>query len=1163
MKPVKYINDILKPRRRFLRSTDLVRDFEDPQSLQDYCLTDFGKQCLEQIGSSFDPGATRRAWRLTGDFGSGKSSFALMLASALREPNRLPRGLRGNVAQALSATTKGKSYFPVLVAGNREPIRVSIIKSLVQALSQLYTRGAKAALISHMEDSLSGNRLTDEMTLSFLVEADAKIIQNGKADGIVLILDEAGKYLEYAAMHPRQQDVFFLQQLAELASRSGKTPLVVLCLFHQGFNAYAEQLAKATQQEWEKIAGRYEEITFQQPLDQIAQLAASGLGALQSELPAKVATRAKSTMERAIALGWYGTSSSREMLRSLAALLFPIDPMLFPVLVRFFRRFGQNERSMFGFLFSHEPYGLQSFVTSQALHSSTRPYQLADFYDYMRVNFGHRLATATHRAHWNVIDSTIEAYQPKPACDGLDLRIMKTIGVLNLLGVHEFVPTDESIAWATAGNIEHEHGQIAEILKKTAKTSALYFKGPSRGYSIWSHTSVDIDARYEEAKNLIPSVGSVAKAVASMLPESPVVARAHYINTGNLRFFDVVYCQPEELDERARQYNTNADGYILVPLCESQQETQESESIAAKLDPRPDLIRLIAVPKPLTSLNQAVLDVQRWEWVQDKTPDLNTDPIARNEVQQYLQEARYRLQTQVQSYLGVNRYSGETSLTWFYHDHEGRYTGESGTRLTSREMLEQLSYLCDVFYKAAPLIKNELVNRHNISSAAAGARMRLIELMFTSTGQQDLGMPVDKRPPEKSMYFSVLKKARLHREVDGKWVIATPEKGKLSDPCHLRPVLNHIKTMLGKKPDVRIAISEIIHELRQPPYGVRDGLFPILIAVIAIECEHEIAFYENGTFLREIGRDAFLRMTKAPEKFEIQLCRVEGIRASLFQQLARALQLTSQSKNVELLDVVRELCQFVARLPEYSRNTRRLGAVTLAVRDVILEAREPVKLVFHDLPTACNCQKYEVGKPVSSSDAQVFIKTLKAALDDIRDAFPNLQRRIEEAIASELGFEGQRLRHYRGKVAERAKKLMVRVTENKLKAFVFRLFDESLPEPDWLGSVGSVLALRPPDKWKDEDEDRFHRELEALTGQFKRAESAAFTHGGGKGIRVAITQSDGTERQEVVLVDDEDEKALNDLQSQIMRVIKQNPRLGLAAASKAIWSQIKVQEISK
>jgi len=105
-----------------------------------------------------------------------------------------------------------------------------------------------------------------------------------------------------------------------------------------------------------------------------------------------------------------------------------------------------------------------------------------------------------------------------------------------------------------------------------------------------------------------------------------------------------------------------------------------------------------------------------------------------------------------------------------------------------------------------------------------------------------------------------------------------------------------------------------------------------------------------------------------------------------------------------------------------------------------------------------------------------------------------------------------------------------------------------------------VLALRPPDRWKDEDEDTFHRELEAMAGHYKRTESAAFTCVGGQGVRVAVTQADGTERQEVIRIDASEQSLMRELQKQITGIIQKNKRLGLAAASRAIWSQIKGPE---
>jgi hypothetical protein len=525
------------------------------------------------------------------------------------------------------------------------------------------------------------------------------------------------------------------------------------------------------------------------------------------------------------------------------------------------------------------------------------------------------------------------------------------------------------------------------------------------------------------------------------------------------------------------------------------------------------------------------------------------------------------LQTQVQSFIGLNRISGQSTLTWFYHDKDGLPQVSGNEFTTGRKILQWLSKRCDEMFPKAPHIKNELANRHNLSSAAAAARMRLLDLMFSHAEKQNLGLPEDRKPPEKSMYLSVLKATHLHQQTDGQWKIGTPEAKE--DVASVRHVLKKIHDVIAKKPDTRISIQELMTILRRPPYGLRDGLFPIFLAVVAIAEEQEVAFYENGTFLREVGKDAFLLMTKAPEKFDIQYCKIEGVRSVLFQRLAQILELPDKGseKEVELLDVVRNLCQFVAQLPEYVRNTKRLSPEALAVRNVILDAREPVKMVFHNLPEACGFPKFEIGKAVSAEQAHDFVEKLNQTIKELRAAYPALLHRMELALAEEFGYQSQAVNQYRRKLAGRAEQLLIRVTESKLKAFAFRLFDETLSESDWLNSVGSVLALRPSDKWKDEDEDTFRRELESAVGRFRRAESVAFTkYSNGKmaqGLRVAITQADGVERQEVIHFDPEEENLLKQLQEQIALVIQKNERLGIAAASRAIWDQLKIVEETK
>lgn len=119
---------------RFLRSTDLVRDFDDPQGLRGYWLTDFGRSCLGRISDAFRPNSGRRSWRLTGDFGSGKSSFALLLAhSASDARGRLPKNLFQQVVEELPEATKLR-YVPVLVSATRERMAPAERKTFRNAL---------------------------------------------------------------------------------------------------------------------------------------------------------------------------------------------------------------------------------------------------------------------------------------------------------------------------------------------------------------------------------------------------------------------------------------------------------------------------------------------------------------------------------------------------------------------------------------------------------------------------------------------------------------------------------------------------------------------------------------------------------------------------------------------------------------------------------------------------------------------------------------------------------------------------------------------------------------------------------------------------------------------------------------------------------------------
>jgi len=1133
---------------RYLRSTNLERDFRDRRALESYVLTTHAHECLDRLSKGMRPGSTQRAWRVTGNYGSGKSSFALFLAHWFNgEAAKLSKAVNVDVQYNRFSLGSKPRYLPLLITGSREPMGRAIVRALANLLDQQYSRGAKSGLQVRLRAAESKDRLPDNDVLTLLVETNEKLARDDKSSGLLILLDELGKFLEYAAHHPEQQDIFLLQRLAETACSSPKNaPLFLVGMLHQGFDVYAENLDPGTQREWEKVAGRFEEVVFNQPLLQVSELVAAALRVNTQRLPAVAKQEARAGWEAAASLGWLGLSSVSYG-ADLAAKLYPLHATVIPAMVKTFARFGQNERSLFGFLLSDEPFGLM--IHARAPVSVGATYRLPQFYDYVRSSFGYRLSTQSYRSHWTQIESMVESFSTG---DPMELALVKTVGVLNLLDHPDLVANEKTLDAALGGIGGFDTSELRKTIDRLHKQRKVLFRrGTSGGYCLWPHTSVDLQSAYEQAIRAVGTVGAVARHLGDFLEERSLVARRHYIVTGNLRFFGVRYLEVDQLGG-ALQQKTAADGMVLVLLCESQSDIDRAEKAARSNDLRLRSDLLLAIPaEPLAHQAGLVAEVLRWEWVSLNTPELNADRFAREEVSRQLQAARLRLENRVQDLVGLRSLSGARALRWFV-------SGTLQKIKDGRQLLKRLSELCDDRYPSAPIVKNELLNRHMLSSAASRARMLLIGGLLHRSELPYLGMDPSKKPPEMSMYMSVLQRGGLHVKAGDRYQLKVPSAAK--DDLRVRPSLDALRSHLESKMDQRVKATELMDVLRRPPLGVRDGLAWLLVAVFAALNAQELAFYEDGSFLREIGPDEFQRLTKVPESFEIQLCRIAGVRAEVFEFLLKVLDLqATAAPEPMVLDVVRPLCQFVANLPDYARNTKRVSVEAIKAREVILAAKDPVKLLFRDLPSAIGIDAVGFDEAGNGEKPKRYAKTLKKHLDELRHAYDSLLLRMTEALSEELGASGD-LPQVRQVLAKRAETIALLASEPKLKALCLRFSDSGLTDNAWLESLGSFLTSQPPARWRDAEEDAYRRELHTLAQRFKNLESMAFTKGtttrGSAAFKVSVTRSDGHEAQEVVFVDPGRSVEVTSLAAEIAKMLGKNRNVALAALSQVTWATL-------
>lgn len=1144
------ISSLFKIGNRYLRSTHLERDFNDPNALDDYVISDFSRDCLKRLSKGIAVNSSQRAWRITGDYGSGKSSFALFLAHWFAgDASNFPQLIKRKVDYSNIINEEKPSYIPVLVTGSRLPLRISLFNSLFSCLTNLHALGNKPKILNKFETIAQyGSTFTDDQLINYVVEVNQHIISSKKGTGLLIIIDELGKFLEFAVQYPEQQDVYLLQKLAEVASRSGKNPLFIIGILHQGFSSYADQLSTVGQREWEKVASRFDELVFNQPIEQTSALISSALKVQSSKLVESHIKNIKKEMVSAISLGWYGVAPAVEQLKENAENLYPLHPSVVPVLVRIFNRFGQNERSLFSFLLSNEPFGLQEYSEKNVIKNGGF-YRLHNLYDYIRFNFGYKLSSQNYRSYWNHIQSMIDSFATNSE---LELNVLKTVGVINLINQNDLLASVETITLSLKDSKYNKEdiSNALDILHK--KRHVLYHRGVAGGYCLWPHTSVDLDQVIEKAKKAIGTTKNISRVIKEHVDPTPLVARRHYIQTGNLRHFDVFYCSVFDLSSTVKKSIEGNLNAIIIPLCETMVERSDALSFvkqATELKLKPNI--LIAIPPYLNALSGLIFEAQKWQWISRNVPELADDRFTRTEVERQIDFTRSALLKQINTYIGLRQYTGQIDLEWYQQ-------GNQLTINTGRELLSKLSELCDAFYTKAPIIKNELINRTSLSSAAAAARIRLIERMINDSDKPFLGMDPNKKPPEMSAYLSILKQSNLHQKKEGIWTITLPDENQ--DICRLLPAFEKIKSILKGTPDNKIQISYILSELQNRPYGVREGIIPILLAAFKIIYEHEIAFYENGSFARVMGAEEFLRLIKAPETFEIQYCKIEGVRTDLYHKLTSALGFASKkTHDPELLDIVQPLCVFVANLPPYVHNTKLLSKEALMVRDIILSAQEPIKLLFYDLPKACGIEAFKIDTEISIATVNKFVGTLKNSINELKMSYQTLNERLKKQIL-ETFMSGDPLKIFRKSIAERAEMLAIKIGEPKLKAFCLRLMDENLPEFEWIESIASYLVSKPPDKWKDDDETLFNHEIYEYVARFFRVESTLFSEedkiSNSIGMRFSLTRSDGNEKENVIYLNQSETQKVEELQKEINKIIKKHKQIGFAAAFKAIWENI-------
>ena len=998
-------------KNKYVPSVNILRDAKRAMT---YIPTPNGKRVVNQMVDDFRKGI--RAFNIIGSYGTGKSSFLLALESSLagKKPYFAPNFVLKPTFGVIKLIGEYKSIISVFAEKLNVLINDHTVDNILQEIYNCYhDLGEKSPLLA-------------------------------------IEIDEFGKFLEYASQNDAEKELYFIQQLAEFIGNPDRN-ILLLTTIHQSFESYAYGLNANQRQEWTKVKGRFRDITFNEPVDQLLYLAAEFIEESTNfrQTPALL-KQSLDNFKSSKAFNF-----SEKFAEAIFSRIYPLDIMAANVLTLSLQKYGQNERSLFSFLESTDHTSLSKFQQ----HESNF-YNLSAVYDYLNFNFYSFLSSKYNPdfAAWSSIRAALETTERAFDIEINDMhRLIKIIGLLNIYGAngaildHKFL---ESYASVCVG-IENP----AKLIQKLEDKKIIRFRVHSQRFVLYEGTDLDIQSALIAAANKVSEITDVPTLLKKHFDFTPVLTKAYSFETGTPRYFKYIFSESPIVPE----FESEIDGYVNLVF--SDNRTYENiEAFSAQIK---DAV-LYGYYQNAREIKDLLYEIEKTQQVLNDNKD---DKIAKKELENILLSQ----QNLLNHYIVNNLFGVNGGVRWAWR-------GDELFVDSKRTFNRHLSQICAHTYDGTPTFKNELVNRSKLSGSVYSAKKNFFIALTTNWDKPDLNFDAEKFPPEKTIYLTLLRENGLSTYQSDSRMLGVNENSSFN--ALWNESILFLENCKGSKRN----LEELVDTLKARPFRLKQGLIDFWVPTFLFLKRNEFALFSSEGFIPDLNGEILDLISKTPKDYFIKAFDIEGVKLDIFNSYRIYLnqQVQISPTNDSFIETIKPFLVFFRQLPEYSKQTKRLSNDALAIKTAIAASRDPEKSFFEDFPAALG---YSITKLKDEKEAlNEFTISLQNAIKEIRTSYDHLVERIEIFIQQDIVGEVVSFEGYKEILRRRFKSLKRHLLLPHQKAFIQRIDSALDDKKAWLISISQAVVGKSIENFRDEDEillyDKIHKlifELDSLT----------------------------------------------------------------------------------
>lgn len=1040
-------------------STNILRD--ESKDLN-YVVTPNAIQIYERIVNSATK--SNKSFTLIGNYGTGKSTFLWALEKNL---------LKEKIYFSNTLDAKNGSFDFIKLVGDNTSLTDTLLRTLK------LKEGSSTEIIEELEKRRNAS--------------------SKKNKGLVLIIDEFGKFLEYIGKNKQSNDLYLLQLISEWANDDSKNVFFIISL-HQSFISYSTSLDVSEKLEWEKIKGRFIELLFNEPVEQLLFFASKKLE--HFELPKKNED-SFNLLNKAIKdsnLINFNELNTPDLAKSL----YPLDWLSANILVNSLQRYGQNERSLFTFLNDNSKYSINQF--------DGKFYSAANIFDYLVNTLGSEIYSFNnpHRAQWQTCFRALERSELIEEIDyELVTEIIKTICLVTVFTKAGGLFDKKFISKYIRHTSDFKDDSVDKTIEKLDKSGIIRFYKHSNKINFLEGTDLDIEQELADVSKEINPDFSVTDAISDLVDFPVILVKKNSFEKGTPRFFEF-----KILTDLNNINNAEGalDGYINLIF-----DTTIKEKDVKKYSQNTGS-NLFVIYKNSKDIHNEIFTINKLQFLIKKhQEDKNAIVLLKKE------EEFHKLQ--LEKFVLDNLFISNDQNIWFYNGRE--------ENIKSKKALnETLSKICDIEFRNAPHFKNELVNKEFLSPQISTARKSFLRYLLNNESIENLGFPNDKYPPEKSIYITLAKDTGIHTQNN------ILKHFSFSAPADetFKPLWNECDAFIKSANSSKRNLGELYEILSISPFKLKKGFVEFWIPMFLIINKEDFAlFHDTNGFIPYLTEDVLDLIHKSPANYSIKSYDVSGLKINLLESYKELVQVGDNELGTRstFLSIFGNFLRFIRALNEYTVNTKRLSPKAISLREAIKNAKDPEDALFNQFPNALGFHS------ISINDDEEILKSytyhIQESIREIRSAYDALLDRIEDKIIHSFYCESNDFEDYKSEIQSRLKSVNLSLLGTEQSIFYKRLVSPLDDRASWLKSVADAALGKSIDKMIDEEEVLLVTNLESyLLGLIKASELHEFKSTENRRmISIQLSGTRGTMINDKIIISDENNIEFESIRMQL------------------------------